>query len=353
MSGRWFCGAAACAVAFCSIVVKADLPGDLNNDCAVTADDVSPFVSVLMGAETESGMVQAADVDDNGLADARDIAGFVTLLTNMAACPSCVTQASGFAGGSGVPGDPYQICNAAQLQLAGDYLDADFVLTSDIDLAGVDFTPIGITSFADTVIHYDGTFNGAGHRVRNLNIQEPATDVIGLFGKLGPNAIVFDLGVENVDVRGKLCVGGFAAENNGIVRRCYVTGQVTGATYVGGLVGDNRSVTLDCYADVTVNGTADVGGFCGVTFESPTYVHCYSVGSVTGVSNAGGFIGGQIGPHTVTDCYWDTQTSGITISNGGTGKTTAQMQMQSTFLGWSFPATWTISAGDYPRLVWE
>lgn len=345
---------------FCTIILfghvgiaLGQLAGDLTGDCAVTADDIAPFVSVLIGNETGSMLVSASDVDDNGLANARDIAGFVSQLITAAECESCITLASGFSGGDGTPANPYRICNAAQLQLAHSFLNADFVLTSDIDLAGVAFTPIGQTTFGDSVIHYDGTFHGAHHRVRNLSIQLPTTDVIGLFGKLGPNAVVEDLGVENVNLRGQLCVGGFAAENDGIVRRCYVTGNVVGATYIGGMVGDNRAIMEDCYADVSVTGTSSVGGFAGVTFLSPTYTRCYSVGSVSGSSSQGGFIGGVIGPHVVTNCYWDTQSSGAATSNGGTGLTTAQMMQQASFVGWDFIATWTMPGGDYPRLAWE
>ena len=46
----------------------------------------------------------------------------------------------------------------------------------------------------------------------------------------------------------------------------------------------------------------------------------------------------------------------MTSSDGGTGKTTAQMQSESTFAaaGWDFNETWWINeARDYPRLFWQ
>ena len=55
--------------------------------------------------------------------------------------------------------------------------------------------------------------------------------------------------------------------------------------------------------------------------------------------------------------FWDIESSGKTISDGGTGKTTAEMQTMSTFTdaGWDFTTpVWTIDEGvDYPRLWWE
>ena len=56
----------------------------------------------------------------------------------------------------------------------------------------------------------------------------------------------------------------------------------------------------------------------------------------------------------VRDCFWDIETSGQATSAVGTVKTTAEMQTESTFVGWSFDTVWTIDEGkDYPRLWWE
>jgi len=63
-------------------------------------------------------------------------------------------------------------------------------------------------------------------------------------------------------------------------------------------------------------------------------------------------------------CFWDTVATGQPTSDGGTGKTTAEMQTASTFLeaGWDFVGetadgpndVWRIAEGlDYPRLWWE
>ena len=66
----------------------------------------------------------------------------------------------------------------------------------------------------------------------------------------------------------------------------------------------------------------------------------------------------------VANSFWDIMTSGQTISAGGTGKTTAEMQMARTFLntGWDFvdetangteDIWWILEGQDYPRLWWE
>ncbi len=97
----------------------------------------------------------------------------------------------------------------------------------------------------------------------------------------------------------------------------------------------------------------------------------YSTSSVRGSENVGGLVGyttqgqGRRGPlGSATASFWDVETSGQTTSDGGTGKTTTEMQTSSTFLnvGWDFADEtangpndiWKISEGlDYPRLWWE
>jgi hypothetical protein len=66
----------------------------------------------------------------------------------------------------------------------------------------------------------------------------------------------------------------------------------------------------------------------------------------------------------VTHSFWDIETSGQATSDGGADKTTAQMQMESTFTdaGWDFVGEmengtediWSICEGtNYPRFVWQ
>jgi len=76
----------------------------------------------------------------------------------------------------------------------------------------------------------------------------------------------------------------------------------------------------------------------------------------------GSIVGGLVGytiVGTVNNSFWDTQTSGQSTSSGGTGKTTAEMKTQSTFLnaGWS-PSIWYMDPGadfndGYPYLAWQ
>ncbi|MHC4110423.1 MAG: GLUG motif-containing protein [Planctomycetota bacterium] len=159
-------------------------------------------------------------------------------------------------------------------------------------------------------------------------------------------------------------VGGLCGGNqDGTLSHSYATGSVNGganAYSFGGLCGISVHGTIsECYSigSVTVGVDSDygLGGLVGWNYWS-TISQCYATGPVTsglGSSNLGGLCGyNTIG--TFSNCFWDIDTSGQTTSDGGTGKTTAEMQMSSTFFCWGYEPVWTIDEGvDYPRLWWE
>jgi hypothetical protein len=233
---------------------------------------------------------------------------------------------------------------------------------------------------------FTGVFDGNGHAISNLTVN--GGGYLGLFGYLESGAEVKDLGVVDVNIAGSgVYVGGLAGLNNGGVTQCYSTGAVkgggsvgglvgsnvvtghmtqcysagalsgdnwvgglvgynsgditqsyssgvvTGTDGVGGLVGGNKGNLTQCYSTDMISGNSSVGGVVGFNVTGHV-TQCYSTGAVRGtVSHVGGLVG-QYSSGSVTSCFWDIQTSGQAMSAGGTGKTTAEMQMASTFLGW-------------------
>jgi hypothetical protein len=65
----------------------------------------------------------------------------------------------------------------------------------------------------------------------------------------------------------------------------------------------------------------------------------------------------------VSNSFWDEETSEMEVSEGGTGKSTAEMQDLNTFTAWDItsvapgvtnPAyTWNIITGQEPHLSWQ
>ncbi len=157
-------------------------------------------------------------------------------------------------------------------------------------------------------------------------------------------------------VSGRIFVGGLVGVNqDGTIINCYSTGSVSENWGVGGLVGYNSQGTItNCYSTGSVAGRMDVGGLVGNNSRG-TISNCYSIGGATGTTNVGGLVGSNFSG-SVYKSFWDTQTSGQLTSAGGTGKTTVQMQMLSTFTstGWDFWNLWTICEGmNYPVFFWQ
>lgn len=245
-----------------------------------------------------------------------------------------------------------------------------------------------------------------------INNSSSTTDVSGnlyVGGLVGENQGIITDSDANSIVTGENWVGGLVGSNGevippgglipGLINNCYSSGTVTGynriggllgincgkviqsystsdvhsyGSNVGGLVGYNYSIITDSYAAGSISGYTFVGGLVGtngIIIRNGFWkalgeiTNCYSTGSASGISSIGGLVGyNEIG--LVTSSIWDIETSGQAASDGGIGKTTAEMQMLSTFtdVGWDFVGEtadgtkdiWWIDEGrDYPRLWWE
>ena len=165
------------------------------------------------------------------------------------------------------------------------------------------------------------------------------------------------------NINGNDFVGGLVGKNNGTVSNSYSTGTVDGNDLVGDLVGVNVGTVSNSYAGGTVDGSNFVGGLLGRNEGAVS--RCYSTGSVTGDEHIGGLVGQNL-YGVVSNSFWDTLTSGQGSSDGGSGKTTAEMQDVTTFIdaGWNITAvdlgetspthTWNIvDTLTYPYLSWQ
>ncbi len=256
-----------------------------------------------------------------------------------------------FAGGDGTPENPYLIANAEQLNRVRYDLEAHYKLVDPIDLAGWNegqgWEPIGV--FPDAFM---GTFDGAGHRVDGLSIDKGTAEDVGLFGYVGANGVVKAVGVQDADVTGKKYVGSIVGYLSGRLEQVFGSGVVTGETDVGGIAGRVAfsGHIEDAYASSTVHGTDNVGGAVGQNSQGSIW-RVYSTGMVTGASRVGGLVGNSAVLGDTLYAYWDVDTSGISVSDGGVGRSTAEMMQQSTYVSWDFDTIWSLDIGnDYPRL---
>ncbi len=164
-------------------------------------------------------------------------------------------------------------------------------------------------------------------------------------------------GTSNIQGEDVSNIGGFVGYNGyySVISECYSTGTVNGGNFVGGFAGTNNTSGIsNCYSHGNVSGNNSIGGFIGYNDydennNDPIVENCYSTGTVSGNSKVGGFLGQNI-TSCPQNCFWDTETSGLSNSACGTGKTTAEMQTQSTFtdVGWDFTDIWFMNG--YPEL---
>ena len=149
---------------------------------------------------------------------------------------------------------------------------------------------------------YTAIFEGNGHTITGLYINRPATDYVGLFGATKAGAIIRNVSLKDVSVRGGEVVGGLVGNNVGTITSSYVTGTVMGTQYVGGLVGDNNAAIVSSYTAVTVKGDVGVGGLAGTNGITGTITSSYSTGTVIGREWVGGLLGHNFGHITSKLC---------------------------------------------------
>jgi hypothetical protein len=258
--------------------------------------------------------------------------------------------------GDGSEDDPYRISRVSELEAVLPDAGLYYVLENDIDLEGIEY--------ADAVIpDFQGSFNGRGHSIENMNIMAEGSNYIGLFGYLYYGSEVMNVGMDNCNITGFDGVGGLAGMNNGgIIRGCYTTGAASGNYFVGGLVGyDYASQISNCYSICDVTGGWYVGGLVGSSSSCITS-YCFSAGQVSGMWMAGGLIGMK-SDSDIISCFWDTAASLQLTSAGGLGLPSAQMQSSDVFVnaGWDYANEsdngnmdiWYQPAESYPLLYWQ
>ena len=255
-----------------------------------------------------------------------------------------------YSGGTGEPNDPYQIATATDLIDLGetpDDYDKHFILTDDIDLEENYI-------YKAVVPVFSGYFDGNRHVIRNMEIYSMNVYQLGLFGRLTDTAVIVDINLDNVTVRGSRssvgglvgfnsgCIvscycngtvkgnygddtGGLVGSNYGRVMRSYSAGAVSGQRYVGGLVGRNGGYISSSNCDSSIHGEHDVGGLVG---DNMGYIiSSYCTGEVSG---EGWSIGGLVGDNnygSISTSYSTSTVRGGTRVGGLVGQTTGSLNM--------------------------
>lgn len=190
----------------------------------------------------------------------------------------------------------------------------------------------------DSAYPYTGTFEGNGHTISGLFINNSSTndDHFGLFGVIGGGGNVTNLTVEgSVTVNilemfsgDRVIAGGVTGMNLGNVNNCTnkvnvtVTNNKTIYTSVGGVSGVNYGNVSNCSNQVIITATADaayIGGVVGQNQSDGSIEICNNTGAVNGTGQdiyTGGVAGRNF--NTISKCYNTGAVSG-TIAGGVAG----------------------------------
>ncbi|MBQ8857943.1 MAG: hypothetical protein IJ024_07355 [Lachnospiraceae bacterium] len=211
--------------------------------------------------------------------------------------------AAGIWKGNGTEQTPYLIEDIADLEELASCVNSGntyegqyFWLMADIDLSekygentGVSWTPIG-----NTENPFEGFFDGKGHEIKNIYINA-LSDYQGLFGTIGKNGVIKNIGLSGGTVNGVGYIGSIAGQNHGTIENCYNTAMITGsAGTVGGIVGESDGIVRNCYNTGAVSGKDYIGGIVGKTYiganciiENSYYLDTSAVGGMNGIDIEG------------------------------------------------------------------
>lgn len=228
-----------------------------------------------------------------------------------------LTYSTQNAGSLSINGAAYTLVwGLSGLNSIGDgYITNNYALANDVDNAGAAFTPIAHTgSFA-------GFFDGLGHSVDNILVNDTTHAGDGLFGaSSGTIANVTVSGV--IDGRGGPTpkAGGIVGLNDGLVRDSHSSATVYGY-YAGGLVGSGEDGAIKrSTASGTVyalDGSVYAGGLAGSAYSVIDSSASGNVISTVANSWVGGLVGYMTGDVSGSSASGNVTASGSGVKVGG------------------------------------
>lgn len=180
-------------------------------------------------------------------------------------------------------------------------------LTADIDLEGKEWTPIGQTGGYSAETYFQGTFDGQGYTISNLNVAvwEEGTDgganyASGLFGFIdAADAVIKNVKVDGAVVTGHHWTGVIAGYITGSITGCEVKNATVTCTHendnacgdkAGVITGyvNKGTVTNNTVTDCKVVAGRDAGQVAGAAKTTQVYDNTISNVSVEKAGNCTG-----------------------------------------------------------------
>lgn len=178
-----------------------------------------------------------------------------------------------------VSGFDTTIASAADLAKLAVNPSANFTITADIDMTGVEYTPVP---------YFTGSIDGQGHYIRNLTFNNSERDNAALVAEFA-GSYIKNLGFENLYIVGSANAAAVAGKtsaavviSNVVVSNSYIEGRDHVASFVGDLNGDATIVNCLSNAKI-VTRSYQAGGIAGVQ-NYGTIDKCIFAGTLTAKS---------------------------------------------------------------------
>ena len=174
---------------------------------------------------------------------------------------------------------------------------------ADVDMSGIVYTPIG----AENKL-YTGEFDGQGHVVSKLVLDNSAYQYQGLFGRIGDGAVIKNFIFDNTcSIKASAfagIIGGTNGSGNVYLSNLGNEGHVeTVNENAAGIIGVDMggAATLhitNCYVTGSVKGGRESATICGWSNGSSVIENCYSIASLEGFDKTF-----SRGGAALTNCY--------------------------------------------------
>lgn len=224
--------------------------------------------------------------------------------------------------------DPHELGGLSALVSGLDELEADdfegktITIAADMDLTMYKWRPIGAQ--VNSVWYFQGTFEGNGYAITNMNTAEDNGSYQAFFGNIGENGVVNDVNVEG-KATGHYFTAGIAGSNLGYIYNSTANVTVTSEFEAGGIVAWNQGTVENCYntgsVECTSAGTRSNYYVGGIVAQNNGFIYnSHNVGELISGngSNPVFYYGGIAGYNDgeVDSCYWNGYGEGIGQNEG-------------------------------------
>ncbi len=181
-------------------------------------------------------------------------------------------------------------------------LGADITLPDPVAPETSNWTMLGYVDWSNgyNEYFYEGTFDGAGHTISNLQINNPTANEAALVYGLSNNGAVKNLTLENPVICSGNCAAGIAAMCdiydglNVSITNCHIKGGSIKGREAGGIVGSYYGNIIACtVSETTIEGYV-IGGIVGMLNYSGKIIAC-GVNEVNFIPSNNAYLGGIVG----------------------------------------------------------